>query len=76
MQASLPHPSSQRAREVTDWSILAWFASCDEARISAGQTNRGWAKVVVGETEFGHGGEFPRSSSGRLKEKVEALWRY
>lgn len=54
-----------------DWSILARLASYGEAGISAGQTNRGWAKVAVGETDFGHGGEFPRSSRGRLKEKVE-----
>ena len=66
-------PKSQRS----DWlKHSCLHASCDEASISAGQTNREGAKIAVGEIDFGHRGEFLRSSSGRLKEEVEPLWKY
>lgn len=61
----------------SDWlKHSCLHASCDETRISAGQTNREGAKIAIGEIDFGHRGEFLRSSSGRLKGEVEPLWKF
>lgn len=40
------------------------------------RTKREWAEATAGETDFGQAGEFPRSPTGRMKEKVQLLWRY